>query len=781
MNLPSATTSTARGAERPIRVCIATPDIVGPIRNGGIGTAYYALARTLVEAGHDVTILYVLGAYSEQDSIASWQRRYRRQGIRFVPLVPESGLPLTGPDSLQRPYHVYHWLRRESFDVIHFPEWQGSAYFCVLAKRQGLHFASTILCVGTHSPTAWHRAGQMEPVDSVVQLEIDFLERESVALADVVASPSHYMLDWLKDNGWTLPQTAIVRQNLIWEGLISTDGEAGAEPSAVTELVFFGRLERRKGLVLFCEALDLLRRELPGDLTVKVTFLGKGGRLDGEDSAAWVRSRAAARGQDWQILTDRDHAAAMRYLSHPGRLAVIPSMLENSPYTVLECLCAGVPFVASAVGGIPELIPQQRHGDVLFAPHPKALAACLGHAVRAGVLPAAPAVSPADNRQQWIDWHRAQADTPPVRGPRPARPLPKVSVCVCHFNRPRDLAQALASLRAQDYPEFEVVLVDDGSTDDDAVRYLASLEAEFRERGWQLIRQPNLYLGAARNNAARHASGEYLLFMDDDNVAKPGEISRFVDAALASGADVLTCFMDLFEQFPPSAPEPIPFARWLPTGGAAAASLFYNYFGDANALIRRSVFEAVGGFTEDYGLGHEDWEFFARVVLKGYRLEVHPDALFWYRVAETSMVRTTPPFENHMRSLRPYVAAMPTALRDLVPITYGLWAQRPGGGMFLGDLEEPESLVEWQRLLDSYWDSTSWRLTSPLRRLTLRLRGSGNEQRPRARNVEEARQLIIAMRESASWELTGPLRVLIKTWRHLRRKPAAVAVGPAGR
>ncbi|STV64754.1 glycosyl transferase [Klebsiella pneumoniae subsp. pneumoniae] len=67
---------------------------------------------------------------------------------------------------------------------------------------------------------------------------------------------------------------------------------------------------------------------------------------------------------------------------------------------------------------------------------------------------------------------------------------------------------------------------------------------------------------------------------------------------------------------------------WLPLGPDLNIASFSNCFGDANALIRKEVFEKVGGFTEDYGLGHEDWEFFAKISLQGYKLQIVPEPLF---------------------------------------------------------------------------------------------------------------------------------------------------------
>ena len=65
---------------------------------------------------------------------------------------------------------------------------------------------------------------------------------------------------------------------------------------------------------------------------------------------------------------------------------------------------------------------------------------------------------------------------------------------------------------------------------------------------------------------------------------------------------------------------------------SSQVGVFRNCFGDANALVRRTTFEALGGFTEDSGVGHEDWELWVRAVLRGYHILVVPEPLYWYRV-----------------------------------------------------------------------------------------------------------------------------------------------------
>jgi glycosyltransferase involved in cell wall biosynthesis len=230
-----------------------------------------------------------------------------------------------------------------------------------------------------------------------------------------------------------------------------------------------------------------------------------------------------------------------------------------------------------------------------------------------------------------------------------------VSVCITHFNRPELLKQCLESIEMQTYENYEVILVDDGSTEPDAITYLCELRPLFEAKHWQLITQENRYLGAARNEAARHAHGPYLLFMDDDNVAMPNEIETLVGAAQFTKADIVTCVIQPFtgDERPDASNG---YSQvWIPLGNSPAFGLIRNGFGDANALVRRKTFTALGGFTEDYGVGHEDWEFFAKASLAGCRIELVPEPLFYYRVRSDSMLHKTNQIHNLRRNIRPYL------------------------------------------------------------------------------------------------------------------------------
>ncbi|MEK0085643.1 glycosyltransferase [Benzoatithermus flavus] len=691
-----------------MKICIATIDIHGPIRNGGIGTAYTKLALLLAQAGHEVTIAFLLGERCEQGSISRWQQWYAERGVTFEPALLDHKLRFYAPPQRAESYLTYLWLRSRpvTYDVVHFPEWRGYGYYAMLAKRLGLDFQDTTFCVGTHSPTLWHTLGNHEPVNHFHQLDVNFLEAQSIALADLVVSPSRYMLDWIREQGWTLPERTLVLPNVMLDRPLARPAGGGAP---VSELVFFGRLEERKGLALFCDAVDRLVPVLQRPLTI--TFLGKPGDIRGERGDAYAAKRAAAWPFPCRTIPDKDRDGALAYLAAPGRLAVMPSLVENSPYTVLECLTARIPFLAAGVGGIPELIAPEDRDRACFVPQPQLLADKLAQALAAPNLPVRCAFDIEANHRAWLELHgrlgRERRTRPAATA---ARPLPLVSVCMTTRNRPELLARALDSVRAQDYPHFEVVLVDDGSDRPEALAYLDRLEPEFERRGWRIVRQANRYPGAARNAAVAQARGTYVKFMDDDNVTDPDELSTFVKAALASDADILTCVLRPFEGDDPTARTDPVEVLWLPAGANVALGAFENCFGDVNALIRKEAFEALGGFSEDYGVGHEDWELFARAALKGFRLYVVPRPLVRYRVSKSGVQSSTSVHANYARSLRPYLGAVPPGLRDALRLAQATFIQMhpASAGLLVRRKKDPA------KELDRIKRSVTWRVTKPL-------------------------------------------------------------------
>ena len=186
-------------------------------------------------------------------------------------------------------------------------------------------------------------------------------------------------------------------------------------------------------------------------------------------------------------------------------------------------------------------------------------------------------------------------------------------------------------------PKLQIVVVDDGTRSPEARQALAGMKPLFDKLGVRLIEQENLYLGAARNRAARETRSDYLLFLDDDDIAFPTMIQSLVTAAEATGADVVNCLNLFMPESRRSEAHPFPSdfkqkISYVPLGGPLSLAPVQNTLGAATALIRRTAFEKLGGYTELHSVGHEDLELFVRALQAGMRIEICPIPLYLYKV-----------------------------------------------------------------------------------------------------------------------------------------------------
>ena len=110
-----------------------------------------------------------------------------------------------------------------------------------------------------------------------------------------------------------------------------------------------------------------------------------------------------------------------------------------------------------------------------------------------------------------------------------ASPAPAVSILTPAYDVARFIGAALDSVLGQDFPDWEMIVVDDGSRDDTAAQVVAR-----RDRRIRLIRQENAGVSAARSRAMAEARGDAFLFLDADDWLAPDALSRLVDTLAAA-------------------------------------------------------------------------------------------------------------------------------------------------------------------------------------------------------------------------------------------------------
>jgi hypothetical protein len=196
-----------------------------------------------------------------------------------------------------------------------------------------------------------------------------------------------------------------------------------------------------------------------------------------------------------------------------------------------------------------------------------------------------------------------------------------VSVIVPVYNRPRLLEQSVASVLSQTYPNFEVIIVDDASTDD-TPRVIEELRA--RDPRIRSIRRPNGGPGLARESGRQVADGEFIQYLDSDDLLEPLKFELQV-AALRANPDAGIAY-GVVRYRNAGGAEIV--CDWKPANQKVASIfpsfLVARWWETVSPLFRRSVTDAAGPWTE-LRL-EEDWEYDARIGALGVQL-VFVDAI----------------------------------------------------------------------------------------------------------------------------------------------------------
>jgi glycosyltransferase involved in cell wall biosynthesis len=205
--------------------------------------------------------------------------------------------------------------------------------------------------------------------------------------------------------------------------------------------------------------------------------------------------------------------------------------------------------------------------------------------------------------------HRALAKTP------------SVSVIVCSYNGAKTLAACLESLGRLNYPDYEVILVDDGSTDDTA--YIAAQFPQVR-----YIHQTNHGLSHARNTGAAAANGEVLVYTDSDCMADVDWLYYMIgtltsgDYAGAGGPNITPPAQNWIQACVAAAP-----------GGPSHVLLtdtVAEHIPGCNMAFYKWAFDSVGGFDPEYRKAGDDVDFCWRLQQAGHVIAFSPTAVVWH-------------------------------------------------------------------------------------------------------------------------------------------------------
>lgn len=320
-----------------MRVVLLTPELPELPDGGGIGTNTEVVSRALAARGHDVLVLRLGDAASEEQRDGVVIRTLRRRWL------PDHRAELTG--DLLRLAAAARGFRA---DVVHAAEWGALGWAVARLTRIPLvtRLATPTYLVdeinaATPSPREAHRR----------RLERDQTRHSARVYAPSRAIAARVGADW----GLPVASLPVVPNSVHVASIAAARDVTPTRPVPDRFVVLLGRVEHRKGIRAFGAALAAL---LPGDPDLHAVVIGK---VTDDESSREFQRRTAAFADRVHLVGEVPRTEALAIAAR-ATVGVVPSLWESFGYVCVELMALGVPVVASRVGGLAEIVEDGRSG-----------------------------------------------------------------------------------------------------------------------------------------------------------------------------------------------------------------------------------------------------------------------------------------------------------------------------------------------------------------------------------------------------------------------------------
>lgn len=620
-----------------------------PSYGGGIGMYVDIVSRMMAKEGNDVTVF----VRDECDSETALSPLLKH--VRFKAGEGEEYSCMGYWTALAYQYcrEVFMHLDTGDIpDIIEVQEYSAIGYYILQYKYLGdPRLEDVKIVVHLHTPTFELSKINRTPEYRFPEYWIGQMEKYCIKAADGLVTQSEFLKSKL--SGYASQEIKVIPLPYQFPKEESLSYNCGEY------LLYAGRIEWRKGIAQFIGEMDKLWAQ--GEKT-KLVALGGDTFFAPKNCTLrqLLEKKYAHRIREGLLeFVDSVPPKKLNQMMIKSRAVVVPSIYENYPYTCVIAMSLGMPVLVSKQGGQAEMVKENGVNGFIFDwDQPGDCAETIKDLLRLDKIALYEMSKHAQARIESLcnleknarlrtDFYRTVLQTSPQKkdypflGDIPRTPLPKgiepgtrgmLSIVIPYYNLGKTVEETVRSALQITYDNYEIILVNDGSTDAASVEKLVELKDKYS--ALQIVEIPNGGLANARNVGASYAKGEYLSFLDADDLVKPDYYERCIQ--VLQRYDNVSFVYSWLQYFEGANDVWTTFDTTLPY------MLLANMLA-AFAVVRKADFLAFGKNRPEMEYGMEDYDGWLGMLENGRMGVCIPEPLCLYRVRSDSMARAMNP------------------------------------------------------------------------------------------------------------------------------------------
>ncbi len=618
------------------------------MHGGGISTYCHFTAQMLASADVAVTV------FVADDSVKDYVIVTTANNIRVIKFNSNkentfSFLGYTASLSYAFASMIKLMIEKEGPpDFIEAQDYLGIAYYLTQYKHTGYSFLNNVpIIITLHSPAFIYLEYNRVPTYRYPDFWTGEMEKQSIAAAAALISPTNFLVSEIKKYmPLNKKQIEIIANPYKTETDFTTTFKRNT-------IIYYGKLSPQKGSFELLEYFKLLWDDgfehplqiIGGTDIVYHPEMKTMGQLVKEKYATYIKKGLL------QLQGKIAPSQITNYLKE-AHVIIVPSIVDNMPYVVMEAMSRGKIILASKQGGQKEMVEEGVTGFLFshtqpetFSKQLKKILTLTDEEIYHIGINASNYIK--DNYSFEAIKDKKLAFLEKVKSLLPFQnifpflyqeeilPLQKIdatpnllSVVIPFYNMVNYIDECVTSAINSSYKNIEVFIINDGSTDTKSIEKLQNID---KQKNITIVNRANQGLAATRNYGASIVHGEFLAFLDADDKVAPLYFEKAIDA-LKQNSNVffVGAWVQYFENsnaiWPTFTPQP-PYA------------LVHNPINSSGLVYKRNAFLTAGLNDKKVDYGLEDYESVVHLLSRGFNGVVLPEILFYYRVRSGSMFR----------------------------------------------------------------------------------------------------------------------------------------------